>query len=60
MADDPKKTGLDRKVVSFKEPYEVHSWTESLGCTEDQLRFAVQTVGNSAEAVRKYLAERPK
>ena len=60
MADDLKKTGLDRKLISLDEPHEVRSWTESLGCTEDQLRFAVQTVGNSADAVRKYLAERPK
>jgi hypothetical protein len=59
MADDPKKTGLDRELISLDEPREVYSWTESLGCTEDQLRFAVQTVGNSADAVRKYLAERP-
>ncbi|MCR8961601.1 DUF3606 domain-containing protein [Variovorax sp. S2] len=51
---------MDRKLISLDEPHEVRSWTDSLGCTEDQLRFAVQTVGNSADAVRKYLAERPK
>ncbi|WP_198084965.1 DUF3606 domain-containing protein [Variovorax sp. E3] len=56
MADDPKKTGLDRKLISLEEPHEVRSWTESLGVTEAQLREAVKAVGHSAEAVRKYLA----
>jgi hypothetical protein len=56
MADDPKKTGLDRKLISLDEPHEVRSWTESLGCSETQLRDAVKAVGNSAEEVRQYLA----
>lgn len=55
MADDPKKTGLDRKLISLKEPHEVRSWTESLGVTEQQLKAAVAAVGNSAEKVREYL-----
>ena len=56
MADDPKKTGLDRKLISLEEPHEVRSWTESLGVTEAHLREAVKAVGRSAEAVGKYLA----
>ena len=56
MADDPKKTGLDRKLISLDEPHEVRSWTDSLGCSETQLRDAVKAVGNSAEEVRQYLA----
>lgn len=55
MADDPKKTGLDRKLIAFEEPHEVLSWTQSLGCTEAQLREAVKAVGHSAEAVRVFL-----
>ena len=56
MADDPTKTGLDRKLISLDEAHEVRSWTESLGCSETQLRDAVKAVGNSAEEVRQYLA----
>ena len=56
MADDPKKTGLDRKLISLDKPHEMRSWTESLGCSETQLRDAVKAVGNSAEEVRQYLA----
>ncbi|MDM0014955.1 DUF3606 domain-containing protein [Variovorax sp. J22P168] len=55
MADDPKKTGLDRKLIALNEPHEVQSWTRSLGCTAEQLKEAVKAVGNSAEAVRVYL-----
>jgi hypothetical protein len=58
MADDPKKTGLDRKLISLEERHEVRSWTEALGCTETQLRDAVKAVGNSAEEVREYLKGR--
>jgi hypothetical protein len=57
MADDTKKTGLDRKLISLEEPHEVRSWTQSLGVSEMQLRDAVKAVGNSAEAVRKHLAD---
>jgi hypothetical protein len=58
MADDPLKTGNDRKLISLEEPYEVRDWVESLGCTEDELRQAVKAVGHSAEAVRSHLASR--
>jgi len=55
MSDDPKKTGLDRKLISLEEPHEVRDWTMSLRCTEDELREAVKAVGHSAEKVREYL-----
>ena len=58
MADDPKKTGLDRKLIALNEGHEVRSWTESLKCTEEELRAAVKAVGNSAEKVREYLQKR--
>lgn len=58
MADDPKKTGLDRKLIAVNEPQEVLSWTKSLGCTEGELLDAVKAVGNSAEAVRVYLKKK--
>ncbi len=58
MSDDPKKTGLDRKLIALDEPHEVRSWTDSLGVTADELREAVKAVGNSAEAVRAYLKKK--
>ena len=58
MADDPKKTDLDRKLIALEEPHEVRSWTESLKCTEAELQAAVKAVGHSAEKVREYLKKK--
>lgn len=55
MSDNTDKTGLDRKLISLSEDYEVRDWCKSLGCTEEELRDAVKAVGNSAEAVRQHL-----
>jgi hypothetical protein len=55
MSDDKKKTGLDRKLISLTEAYEVRDWCKSLGCTEAQLRKAVAAVGPSAAKVRAWL-----
>lgn len=57
MSDDTSKTTQDRKLISLKEDYEVRDWCQSLGCTPEQLRAAVKAVGNSAAAVREYLAK---
>jgi hypothetical protein len=58
MSDDKSKTGADRKLISLAQAHELRDWTQSLGCTEQQLRDAVKAVGNSAEAVRAYLAKK--
>ena len=58
MTDNPKKTGLDRKLISLNEPHEVRSWMESLSCSEAELRAAVEKVGHSAEQVRGFLTEK--
>lgn len=55
LPDEPGDTGLDRTLIALDEPNEVRSRTESLACTEAQLRAAVHAVGNSADAVRAYL-----
>jgi hypothetical protein len=58
MSDDKSKTGADRRFISLEQSHELRDWTQSLGCTEQQLRDAVKAVGNSAEAVRAYLAKK--
>ena len=56
MADDKNSTGSpDRDRISLSEDYEVRNWTKSLGVSEDELREAVDAVGNSADKVREYL-----
>jgi hypothetical protein len=56
MADDTTLRGTrDRSRVNLEQDHEVDYWTQTLGCTEAQLRAAVQQVGSSAEKVREYL-----
>jgi hypothetical protein len=58
MADDKTKVGgADRRLINLSEDYEVRDWASVLNCDEYELRRAVQAVGNSAEAVRSYLAQ---
>lgn len=59
MADDKENVGAgDRARISLGEEYEVRDWTKTLGVSEDELRAAVDAVGNSADKVRAYLKSR--
>ena len=56
MADDKTKTGgQDRSRISLSEDYEVRDWAAKFGVTADQLKAAVQAVGNDAKAVEEHL-----
>jgi len=56
MADSKGNTGSpDRDLINLEQDYEVRDWSESLGVTEQELRSAVQAVGNSASKVREHL-----
>lgn len=56
MSDDTSNRGpQDRSRIAMGEDYEVRYWTAELGVSVDELRQAVDAVGNSAEAVRAYL-----
>jgi hypothetical protein len=56
MTDDLTNRGpQDRSRIALNEEWEVRYWSKALGCTSDELRIAVREVGNSVEAVRKYL-----
>ena len=59
MSDDKNNRGpQDRARISLTEDYEVRYWTGKFGCTPAELQAAVNAVGNSAEAVERYLRER--
>jgi hypothetical protein len=57
MTDDKSKRHADAKRINIHEDYEVRDWCESLQVTPEQLKKAVQQVGTSADAVRKYLGK---
>lgn len=48
---------LDAKRIDIHDPAEVRNWCKSFGCTEAQLKTAVNAVGTSGAAVRKHLGK---
>ena len=56
MTDDKSVSGgQDRKLISLTEAYEVRDWSEKFGVSADELRAAVQKVGNKADDVLREL-----
>lgn len=56
MADDLSNRGpADRARVNVNELHELRYWTKKFGCTEAQLRSAVQAVGVMADKVEAHL-----
>ena len=47
----------DGKRIDINDPYEVRNWCQIFGVDEETLKRAVQAVGTSSEAVRKYLGK---
>ncbi|MBA3682115.1 MAG: DUF3606 domain-containing protein [Bacteroidetes bacterium] len=55
MADDLKNKGpQDRSKISLTEKWEVEYLTTLLGCTEADLREAVEKMGNSVQVIKDY------
>jgi len=54
--DDKTKTGkTDDSRINVNESYELQYWSEKLNVNKDQLKEAVNAVGTTVEAVKKYL-----
>lgn len=58
MPDDRSIRGpADRSRINVHESYELSYWCRELGCTESQLRQAVQAVGPMVANVRRHLGK---
>jgi hypothetical protein len=56
MADDKTRRGSpDRERINTSEAYELRDWAKKFGVTEERIKTAVNEVGNSADAVRRWL-----
>jgi hypothetical protein len=56
MSDDKtQRSPQDASRIAMGEDYEVRYWTAKFGVTREDLQRAVDTVGNSADAVEKHL-----
>jgi hypothetical protein len=59
MADDlQKRGGQDRKRIDVNEDYELRDWSKKFGVTKEQLKEAVQAVGNESDKVEQFLKGR--
>ena len=59
MADDKKlRDGRDRSRVSGSEDYEVQYMAEKLGVSADEVRKAIEQVGNSRDKIEEHLKGR--
>jgi len=47
----------DRSRINMNDQYEVRHWTETLGCSEDELAAAVARVGNSSDEYGERFSE---
>ena len=58
MSDDKSKAGKqDRDRIDVHQDYELRDWAKRFGISKDELKKAVESVGNSAEAVRQHLGK---
>ncbi len=58
MDNRSKTGGRDRNRINVQEEYEVRDWAKSFHVAPDDIKKAVKSVGDSADAVRLYLANR--
>ena len=58
MGVSTKKSGSDRSKIATDNEDEIKYWTKHFDVTIEELRSAINTVGNSAAAVRKELHNR--
>ena len=59
MADDKSKTsGQDRTRINSAEDYELRDWASKFGVSVDQLKAAIQAVGDNASAVQAHLRQK--
>jgi hypothetical protein len=58
MTDDKNiRHPHDGKRIDINDPYEVRNWCNIFNVSEEKLRQAVRAVGDSSEAVRRYLGK---
>jgi hypothetical protein len=59
MSDDKSKSSAqDRARINVNQDYELRDWSKKFGVTPDELKKAVASVGDRADAVEKHLKQR--
>jgi hypothetical protein len=58
ITDKTKRNPLARIKIDLGRDWEVQYWTRQFGCSESELRNAIDEAGSTASAVKKCLAEK--
>lgn len=59
MADDLKnRGGQDRARIDANQDYELRDWSKKFGVTKEELKEAIQAVGDRADKVEEHLKSR--
>jgi hypothetical protein len=59
MSDNPNLRGpRDRARIDIHQAHELRYWSEKFGVSQDELKNAVQQVGNKPEDVERSLGKR--
>ena len=58
VTNDAYGTNKASEHIAIERDHEVHDWAIRIGCSEHDLREAINVVGNSADEVRRYLSYR--
>jgi hypothetical protein len=59
MSDDKSKSSAqDRARINVNQDYELRDWSKKFGVTPEELKNAVASVGDRADAVEKHLKQR--
>ena len=56
MTVQTKDQAVDRLKIDVRDAWELRWWCRQFGCSEAQLKAAIDTIGAIAGNVRKYLA----
>lgn len=57
MPEDKDPRGADEMLVSLEHEWERRNWMRWLGCSEQELQHAVESIGPDPDNVRRFLRQ---
>ncbi|MEJ6023343.1 DUF3606 domain-containing protein [Ramlibacter sp. PS4R-6] len=57
MSEDFVADGTQEIVIALDHDWERRNWARWLGCSEDELKLAVETMGPDPDNVRRFLRQ---
>lgn len=57
MSEDPGPCVAEEPRIRLEQEWERRNWTRWLGCSEEELRHAVESIGPDPDNVRRFLRQ---